>query len=237
MHEATKHSGKYVAYYRVSTEKQKRSGLGLEAQKEAVRNFLNGGRWQLSGEFTERESGKRDDRPALAQALAMCRVMNATLVVAKLDRLARNTQFLLTVVNQSGDRGVVFCDLPTIPEGPTGKFLLTQMASVAELEAGLISQRTKAALKAAKARGVVLGRPNSDIGAYAKHGAKASATVRGANAEKRAGDILPVIAAIREEGNTSLREIAAALNERGITTARGGEWSAVQVQRVLQRGE
>jgi len=237
MNDSIKHSGKYVAYYRVSTEKQKRSGLGLEAQKEAVRSYLNGGRWKLAGEFTERESGKRNDRPALAQALAMCRLLNATLVVAKLDRLARNTQFLLTVVNQSGDRGVVFCDLPTIPEGPTGKFLLTQMASVAELEAGLISQRTKAALQAAKARGVVLGRPNSDIATYAKRGAKASATVRGANAEKRAGDILPVIEAIKAEGNTSLRQIAAALNERGITTARGGAWSATQVMRAMEHGE
>jgi DNA invertase Pin-like site-specific DNA recombinase len=237
MNETTKHSGKYIAYYRVSTDKQKRSGLGLDAQREAVRNFLNGGRWQLSGEFTERESGKRDDRPALAQALAMCRVMNATLVVAKLDRLARNTQFLLTVVNQSGDRGVVFCDLPTIPEGPTGKFLLTQMASVAELEAGLISQRTKAALQAAKARGQVLGCRNGNIAAYAKRGNKASATLRGAKAEERAEAILPIIEAIKAEGNASLRQIAAALNERGITTTRGGEWSSVQVMRVLQRGE
>jgi DNA invertase Pin-like site-specific DNA recombinase len=227
-------SGKYVAYYRVSTDKQKRSGLGLEAQKAAVQTYLDGGRWKLVGEFTERESGKRNDRPQLAQALIMCRLQNATLVVAKLDRLARNTQFLRTVVHESGERGVVFCDLPTIPEGPTGKFILTQMASVAELEAGLISQRTKAALKAAKARGVVLGCQNDNIAAYAKRGAKASATVRSESAQKRAADILPVIEMIKEEGHTSLREIAAALNERGFTTARGGEWSSVQVMRVLQ---
>ena len=225
---------KVIAYYRVSTDKQKRSGLGLDAQKEAVRNYLNGGRWKLVGEFTERESGKRNDRPALGQALAMCRLQNATLVVAKLDRLARNTQFLLTVVNQSGDAGVVFCDLPSIPEGPTGKFLLTQMASVAELEAGLISQRTKAALRAAKARGQVLGCRNDKVAAHAKRGARASAAVRTAKAEKRAADILPVIEAIKGGGNTSLRQIAAALNERGITTARGGLWSAVQVKRILE---
>jgi DNA invertase Pin-like site-specific DNA recombinase len=235
MNEATKHNGKYIAYYRVSTGKQERSGLGLAAQKEAVRNYLNGGKWQLAGEFTERESGKRNDRPQLAAALSMCRLQGAVLVVAKLDRLARNTQFLLTVVNQSGEKGVVFCDLPTIPEGPTGKFLLTQMASVAELEAGLISQRTKAALKAAKARGQVLGCKNDNIRAYAKRGNKASAAVRGAKAEERAGAILPIIEAIKAEGNTSLRQIAAALNERGITTARGGEWSSPQVMRVLER--
>lgn len=230
-------NGKYVAYYRVSTDRQKRSGLGLDAQREAVRNYLNGGHWKLIDEFTEAESGKRDDRPALAQALTRCRNTGATLVVAKLDRLARNTQFLLTVIHESGDAGVVFCDLPTIPEGPTGKFMLTQMASVAELEAGLISQRTKAALKAAKARGVVLGCRNKKIAKYAKQGAKASAVARSEKAQKRAIDILADIRAIHSNGATSLRQIAAALNERGITTSRGGEWSAVQVQRVLSAAQ
>src|ERR1017187_2609059 len=228
-------TGKYVAYYRVSTDKQKKSGLGLEAQQEAVRRYLDGGKWKLVGKFTEAESGKRNDRPALAQALAQCRLHNATLVVAKLDLLARNTQFLLTVVKESGSAGVVFCDLPSIPEGPTGKFLLTQMASVAELEAGPISQRTKAALQAAKARGQVLGCKNDKIAKYAKRGAKASASVRSDKAERRAGDVLPFVEAIKAEGATSLREIAAGLNERNIPTARGGEWSAVQVQRLMQR--
>jgi DNA invertase Pin-like site-specific DNA recombinase len=189
------------------------------------------------GEFTERESGKRTDRPALTQALAMCRLQNATLVIGKLDRLARNAEFLLKVHRESADRGVVFCDLPTIPEGPVGKFIITQMAAVAELEAGLISQRTKAALRAAKARGQVLGCKNDNIAKHAKRGNKASAVVRSAKAEERAGAILPIIEAIRAEGNTSLRQIAAALNERGITTARGGEWSSPQVMRILQRGE
>ena len=235
MNEATKHSGKYIAYYRVSTDKQKRSGLGLDAQREAVHNYLNGGRWKLVGEFTERESGKNNERPALAQALAMCRLQNAVLIVAKLDRLSRNVRFLLKLVEESAEKGVVFCDLPSIPEGPTGKFLLTQMASVAELEAGLISQRTKAALQAAKARGQVLGCRNDNIRAYASRGNKASAAVRSAAAKERAGDILPVIEAIKAEGNTSLRQIAAVLNERGFTTARGGEWSGPQVMRVLQR--
>jgi DNA invertase Pin-like site-specific DNA recombinase len=226
-------NGKYVAYYRVSTDKQKKSGLGLDAQQEAVRSYL--GDRKLVGKFTEAESGKRNDRPALAQALVMCRLHNATLVVAKLDRLARNTQFLLTVVKESGDAGVVFCDLPSIPEGPTGKFLLTQMASVAELEAGLISQRTKAALKAAKARGQVLGCKNDKIAAYAAVGAKASATSRTEKSAKRAIDVRPIIESIKTEGATSLRQIARQLNERNIPTAQGGEWSAVQVTRVLQR--
>jgi DNA invertase Pin-like site-specific DNA recombinase len=228
-------NGKYVAYYRVSTDKQKKSGLGLEAQEEAVRVYLNGGRWKLVGKFTEAESGKRNDRPALAQALALCRIHNATLVVAKLDRLARNTRFLLKVKEDCGDAGVVFCDLPNIQDGPTGKFLLTQMASVAELEAGLISQRTKAALQAAKARGQVLGCRNDNIAVHAKRGARASASVRSEKAAKRAGDVLPFIQAIQADGATSLRQIASALNERNIPTARGGEWSAVQVQRIMAR--
>jgi DNA invertase Pin-like site-specific DNA recombinase len=226
-------SGKYVAYYRVSTDKQKRSGLGLEAQKEAVQKHLDGGRWKLVGEFKETETGKRDDRPQLIKALALCRVHNAALVVAKLDRLARNTRFLLTLVEASGERGVVFCDLPTIPEGPVGKFMISQLASVAELEAGLISQRTKAALKAAKDRGVVLGRPNSDIHEHAQQGHDAGLVARQQKAAKRAADLKPIIEAIQEEGSTSLNQIAATLNERGITTARGGEWSATQVMRLL----
>lgn len=228
-------TGQFVAYYRVSTDKQKRSGLGLEAQREAVQRYLNGGNWSLVGEFTEAESGKRNDRPALAQALSMCRLRGATLVVAKLDRLARNTRFLLKVVEESGDGGVVFCDLPSIPPGPTGKFLLSQMASVAELEAGLISQRTKAALQAAKARGVVLGCKNDNIAVYAAQGAKASATVRSEKADKRVDDVLPHLEGIRAAGHTSLRQIAAQLNAKGIPTPRGGEWSAVQVQRLVDK--
>lgn len=230
-------SGKYVAYYRVSTDKQKRSGLGLEAQRGAVETYLNGGRWKLVGEFTESESGKRSDRPELAKALALCRVHNAALVVAKLDRLARNTHFLLTVVHQSGERGVVFCDLPTIPEGPTGKFLLTQMASVAELEAGLISQRTKAALAVAKANGKVLGRPNSNIREYQRQGHEIGLRVRRAAARQRAEDLAPAIEAIRAEGHLSLRQIAAEMNRRAIPAPRGGEWTSTQVQRTLQAKE
>jgi len=149
--------GKFVAYYRVSTERQGRSGLGLDAQREAVSRHLDGGSWSLLGEFTEIESGRNNARPQLAAALAMCRLTGATLVIAKLGRLARNARFLLSIAEGTGSNGVVFCDLPTVPVGPVGKFLVTQMAAVAELEAGLISQRTTAALAMAKARGVALG--------------------------------------------------------------------------------
>jgi DNA invertase Pin-like site-specific DNA recombinase len=145
------HSGKFVSYYRVSTDRQGRSGLGLDAQKKAVQQRLNGGQWQLVAEFVEIESGKRAKRPQLDAALAACKKHKAKLVVAKLDRLSRNVSFLLKLIDAGVE--VLFADLPEL-NGAMGRFMLTTMASVAELEAGLISERTKAALKAAKTRGV-----------------------------------------------------------------------------------
>ena len=150
--------GKYLSYLRVSTDKQGKSGLGLEAQRTAVEAYLNGGRWTLEAEYVETESGKRADRPKLAAALAHAKAIGATVVFAKLDRLTRNVDLLRALVTSDVD--LVFCDLPHVPAGAMGRFLLTQMASVAELEAGLISERTKVALAAAKARGVKLGNPN-----------------------------------------------------------------------------
>ena len=136
------HHGKFVSYYRVSTDRQGRSGLGLDAQKEAVQQRLDGGRWQLVAEFVEIESGRRAKRPQLDTALAACKKHKAKLVVAKLDRLSRNVSFLLKLIDSGVE--VLFAE---------GLFMLTTMASVAELEAGLISERTNAALKAAEARG------------------------------------------------------------------------------------
>ena len=143
-------TGKFIAYYRVSTGKQGASGLGLEAQRKAVNDYLNGGRWTLVAELTEIESGKLSERPQLAQALALCRVHRAKLIVAKLDRLARNVGFLTTLMND----GVEFtcCDMPQ-----ANKLTIHILAAVAEAEAEAISQRTKAALQAARARGVALG--------------------------------------------------------------------------------
>src|SRR5262249_9786304 len=151
---------KLVAYYRVSTQKQGKSGLGLEAQQGTLNAYATSNGGTIAKSFIEVESGKKSDRPELAKAIAHAKRSKATLVVAKLDRLARNCKFLLTIVESGAD--VVFCDFPTIPPGPTGKFILTQMAAVAELEAGLISQRTKAALEAYKARGGLLGGAHPD---------------------------------------------------------------------------
>ena len=125
--------GKFVSYLRVSTDKQGRSGLGLEAQRKAVARYLNGGSWKLVAEYVETESGKRSDRPKLAAALGHAKAIGATVVFAKLDRLTRNVDLLRTLV--SSDVDLVFCDLPHVPAGAMGRFLLTQMASVAELEA------------------------------------------------------------------------------------------------------
>ena len=146
--------GGFIAYYRVSTSKQGKSGLGIEAQRKAVAAYLNGGNWRIIAEFTEIESGKRPDRPALEKALTAARVHQVPLVVAKVDRLTRSVAFLSRLLEAGVD--VRFADLPMI-EGATGKFLLQQMAAVAELEAGMISARTKAALAAARRRGVKLG--------------------------------------------------------------------------------
>lgn len=219
-----------IAYIRVSTRAQERSGLGLEAQREAVAAFLRGGSWRLAGEFVEVESGRRSDRPRLADALAACRLTGAVLIVAKLDRLARDAHFLLSVLNGAGDAGVTFCDLPTVPPGPVGRFLITQMAAVAELEAGLISQRTKAALAAAKARGVKLGGYKGGPMVNSAAGRQAQSD----RAEAFAVTLAPIVAPMREAG-ASLREVAAELTERGIRTPRGGAWSAAAVKAVLDR--
>ena len=146
--------GRYVAYYRVSTSRQGRSGLGLEAQRRTVGDRLNGDDWSVVGEFTEVEGGRVADRPQLAKALALCRVMGAKLIVANVSRLTRNPDFMAKLVEADVD--VEFCDLPNV-EGPTGRFMLRQMLSVAELEAGMIGERTRKALAAAKARGTKLG--------------------------------------------------------------------------------
>ena len=218
-------NGKFVSYLRVSTARQAASGLGLEAQRGAVTGYLNGGDWTLVQEVVEVESGKRNDRPALADALRLCRKYRATLVIAKLDRLARNVAFISNLM----ESGVEFVavDMPQ-----ANRFVVHILAAVAEQEAEAISKRTKAALAAAKARGTQLGGRRVSAERFAEIGA-AARQARREKADKWAADLLPAIGAFRQTGALSLRQIAAGLNERNITTPRRGEWSAVQVQRVL----
>src|SRR3954452_8738746 len=182
---------RFIAYYRVSTDKQGQSGLGLEAQRKTVTDYLNGGAWALIGEFTEVESGKRDDnRPVLAKALAACRAHGATLVIAKLDRLARNVAFISRLME--GGVEFVAVDFPT-----ANRLTIHILAAVAEHEREMISARTKAALQAAKARGVKLGNPR------AAEAAKLAQAARLANvAQRRAARvarIMPYIAMLRTQ--------------------------------------
>jgi DNA invertase Pin-like site-specific DNA recombinase len=219
-------TGKFVAYYRVSTQKQGRSGLGLAAQRQAVADFLNGGNWKIVGEFTEVESGKKSDRPQLAKALVMCRLHGARLVIAKLDRLSRNAHFLLGLQESGVD--FVAADMPTANQLTVGI-----MAVVAQDEAKRISERTKAALQAAKLRGAKLGGFRGAMPTVRMR--KLSAEALQARTEARVADLAPIIKELQATGKTSLRAIAAGLNDQGIPTARGGEWSSVQVMRILER--
>jgi DNA invertase Pin-like site-specific DNA recombinase len=220
---------KWVSYLRVSTGRQGRSGLGLESQRKAVEDFLNGGSWDLAKEFVEVESGKNSDRPVLADAIKACRLYGAKLVIAKLDRLSRNAHFLLGLKEAGVD--FVCADMPS-----ANRLTVGIMAMVAEEEGRMISARTKAALAAAKRRGVQLGGYNKNPKLTAR-ARKAGQEANARKAAERAADLAPVISELQAVGKTSLRAIAAGLNERGIPTARGtGSWSAAQVMRVIARG-
>jgi DNA invertase Pin-like site-specific DNA recombinase len=221
-------NGKFVSYLRVSTARQGESGLGLEGQRESVAAYLNGGKWTLVREVVEVESGKRNDRPAIAEALRLCRLHRATLIIAKLDRLARNVYFISSLM----ESGVEFVavDFPQ-----ANRLTVHILAAVAEHEATMISARTTAALAAARARGVKLGGqrgPKSRMKSMARKGNAASAIARRAKAVKWKEDLLPVIAEIQAVGAKSHREIANAMNERGIAASRGGSWTATQVRRI-----
>ena len=217
------HFGKFVAYYRVSTDQQGASGLGLEAQRKAVETYLDGGPWRLVAEHTEVESGKRADRPELAKALLACRKYKAKLVIAKLDRLSRNLAFIATLM----DSGVEFI---AVDNPHANKLTIHILAAVAQHEREAISERTKAALAAAKARGKKLGGPRL---AEAR---RRSLAARSAAADAFAANVRPIIEQIRASGVSSLRGVARALTARGVRTARGGrEWTAAQVSHVLER--
>ena len=220
-------SPRYVAYYRVSTDRQGRSGLGLDAQRAAVARHAAATGGIVCAAFEEVESGKRSDRPKLAAAMAESRARRAVLLIAKLDRLARDAHFLLGLEKA----GVEFLavDMPH-----ANRLTIGIMALVAEEEARAISSRTRAALAAAKARGVMLGNPRLRAGDGETAAVALDAWKH--DAAKRAADVLPYITAARRAGATSLRQVAAALTARGVRTPRGKEvWGASQVRRVLLR--
>jgi DNA invertase Pin-like site-specific DNA recombinase len=215
---------KYVAYYRVSTGRQERSGLGLEAQRQAVLAQI--GR-EPDHAFTETESGKRSARPELLKALDLAELTGSTLIVAKLDRLSRNAAFLLTLRDKS-KVPIIFADMPQ-----ADRFVIGVMAMVAEWEVGKIGERTKAALAAAKKRGTKLGGDRGNLADVRAAGAAHSAQMRSKAAQDRNRKVLPHIEAAKAAGHSSTRSIAAYLNGKGIKTARGSEWRSGSVARVL----
>jgi DNA invertase Pin-like site-specific DNA recombinase len=221
---------KAVAYYRVSTAAQGGSGLGLEAQQHAVESLCAGRGWEIiAPPFTEVESGKRADRPELAKALHRAKVTGATLVVAKLDRLSRNVAFL-AALQESGVKFIA-ADMPEANE-----LTVHIMAAVAQAERKAISKRTKEALQAAKARGQRLGNPNgAEALRRAQRGNTASVDAIKTAATDRAEQLRPVIADMRARGISSLGGLAAALNDGGMVTARGGRWHASSVRNLLAR--
>lgn len=222
-------SYKFISYLRVSTARQGASRLGLEAQRDAVSRYLNGGKWQLIQEIVEIESGKRNDRPQISEALRLCRLHRAILIIAKLDRLARNVHFISSLMESGVD--FVACDFPE-----ANRLTVHILAAVAEHEAVMISARTKAALAAARARGVTLGGLRGSperMKLMSAKGTRQSIVVRQESAAKRRSDLRPLIDQMRAQGTTSLRAVAERLNQSGITTARGQAWSATQVRRVL----
>jgi DNA invertase Pin-like site-specific DNA recombinase len=211
----------------VSTDKQGASGLGLEAQREAVSRHVAGAGGVIVAEFQEIESGKKNDRPQIAAALAACRLRRATLVIAKLDRLARNVFFISSLMESGVD--FVACDNPHAT-----RLTIHILAAVAEHEREMISSRTVAALAAAKARGVKLGNPRLKPGD--RWAARTTRQARTDTAIAHAADVLPYIEAARAAGCSSLGELARALTARGIDTPAGGkQWNASQVKRVLKR--
>ena len=211
---------KFIAYYRVSTQKQGIDGNGMGAQKEAVRRYLESLNCELLANFEEVESGSNNERPQLAAAIQLAKSKKAILVIAKLDRISRNASFLMKLQDSGID--FVACDMPN-----ADKFTVGILALVAQRERELISQRTKAGLAVAKSRGVTLGNPNA-----ARAWKKAVIAIKDGK-RRFATDAMKIIQEIQSTGISKLSRIADCMNKRGEKTARGGKWTATAVKRVM----
>ena len=216
----------YIAYLRQSTKKQEISGLGIEAQREIIQNYLRDK--SPTAEYVETESGKKSDRPVLQEALRHCRKIGATLIVAKLDRLSRNVAFTSRLLES--DVEIIFCDFPE-----ANRLVLHIIASIAEYEAGLISTRTKQSLKAKKARGVKLGKPENLLN-------KLDSAIRNSNKTNRQKALANpnnrrAIALLRTlvESGMTLTKMADILNKEGFVAPQGGRFKASQVAVLLKR--
>ena len=219
-------NGKFISYYRVSTQKQGQSGLGLEAQQASVMTYLNGGQWELLQEFTEVETGKGadalDKRPQLKAAIEACKKHKATLIIAKLDRLARNVHFVSGLLESGVD--FVCADMPQ-----ANKVMLQMYSVMSEWERDAISARTKSALQAAKARGVVLG-------AAGPANLKRNIEERQASAQAFAEKLRGVLEGMKARGLPQ-RTMVKELNDLGVKTTRGCNWTISQLQRTLKHLE
>lgn len=218
---------KYVAYYRVSTQKQGKSGLGLEAQKKMVMDFVATSGGEIIAEYTEVESGKHDDRPELMKAMKHASLVGGRLLVGKLDRLSRDLHFITSLQKSRVD--FVVADLPGCDS-----FTIHIYGSLAQREREIIAARTKAALAAAKARGVKLGTNNLKP-ELVKEASAMGVRVRKQKADDFSAKVKPVIAALQAQG-LSLRAVATELEKLGVKTARGGEsWTPTTVKNALDR--
>jgi DNA invertase Pin-like site-specific DNA recombinase len=216
----------YVAYLRVSTQRQETSGLGLQAQQEIIRKYLNGD--SPIAEFVEVESGRKSDRPKLHEALELCKKKKATLIVAKMDRLSRNVAFTSQLLDSGIE--IVFCDFPR-----ANRLVLTIISAISEYEAGLIRQRTKAALQVKREQGCQLGKPENLI----RNLDKAISNSRKTNQEKARNNpnnkrALAILRGLVNK-TTNYSAMARVLNEEGFLTSRGGRFSAKQVSLLLER--
>ena len=228
---------KYVAYYRVSTAKQGQSGLGLEAQEEAVKRLVSFRNGEIINSYQEVESGAKNDRPQLALAMQTAKNLNATLIVAKLDRLARDAKFLLHLADSGTP--ILFGDFPDLDcTTPVGRMVLTQMAAVAEFERRRISERVSAALQQAKLRGVKLGGFRGISPRFTKEVREAGRLYKLELADQRATELMDVINSIDPEGTMSRTALAAELNRRNIPTpSKKGHWVTTTITRLLKRVE
>lgn len=219
-------SNKYVAYLRVSTQRQGISGLGLEAQRQMIKNYL--GEQSLEAEFVEVESGRKNDRPKLKEALSLCRKTGAVLIVAKLDRLARNVCFLSNLLES--DVEIVFCDFPS-----ANKMMLHILSAISQYEAELISNRTKQALKAKRDRGFKLGNPHHLLNKHSqaiKNSNRTNSNKAKLNANNKRAIAMLRVLCMRE---LTLQQMANNLNDEGFTTSQGFQFSPSTVYKLIKR--
>lgn len=224
---------KIIAYHRVSTQDQGASGLGIDAQGHLIEQMAVRNGWSIRSTHVEVESGKNNERPVLERAIAECRNINATLVVAKLDRLSRDATFLLKLFD--GNVPIIFGDMPELDVSTSaGRLQLVVMAGFAEFERKRISERTKAALERAKARGVVLGGARGAAGTSV--GVEAACAARSKKSAERAAQLIEPIRQAEADGFVTLVQIADRLNDLGVTTPSGkGKWMATTVRRIKEK--